>query len=123
LQWKEYQKNPDTEPEMPQPPKPEEVIVEVCKDWVWLSRYERWMDIEGNHVRLSSLPLDQFVCSAVAIRKANYARITSRVKWTEMLVLPKTPIPYPTAELEVGYQEAGIKLDEFKEEAAERGLL
>ena len=95
----------------------------VCNTWQWMYRFEWWMDADGKKVRLRRLPLAQLVSSILAIRKHNFARITKKIAWTKVLVLPTIQFVYPETLLDVGSIEASRKLEEFREEAEERGLL
>ncbi len=125
LQWEEFEANPEEAAPLPQP-KPQAQRrneAKVCDEWAWVSRMDWWMDAEGSMVRLRSLRIDELVSSVLAIRDLNFSRVTKRIAWTKQLVVPKVKYEYPEEELSVGYQEAGLKLDEFQEEANERGLL
>lgn len=124
LQWKAFKANPHVEEPAPKPQKlNDEKVHKVCKNWKWVPRMDYWMNERGEQVRLSRLPLAQLVSSVFAIRDANFGRVTKRIAWTKSLVEQRIRYTYPTEELLVGYKEAGLKLEEFKEEAEERGLL
>lgn len=124
LQWQAYKDNPRLEEPPPQPKKLETNNVHsVCKNWKWVPRMDYWMNERGDQVRLSRLPLAQLVSSILAIRDVNFGRVTKRIAWTKSLVEPRIKFTYPKEELLVGNVEAGLKLEEFKEEAEERGLL
>ncbi len=130
-QWEAYVANPVAETPPPQPKpqaqrrntatKPE--VIPVCAEWAWVERFEWWMQADGKTVRLSRLSPAEFVAAVLAIRDANFARVTVRIAWTKELVSPGVTYSYPEEGLTVGYKSAGLKLDEFKEEAEERGLL
>ena len=91
--------------------------------WDWEARPGRWMRLDGTCVKLSALPTAELISSCIAIQKANFVRITSKISWIKGLVSPRVPISYPIDKLNVGTHEATWKLEEFKQEAEERGLL
>lgn len=117
LQWREhkYPKKPKPKVEVPE-------TTEVTPDWKWVSNIGRWMNIQGQIVSLSRLSDKELVCSAILVRRVNFSRITKRVRWVSQLEPPIQFYNYPNAALQVGYEAAGEKLEELKEEILERGL-
>ena len=97
--------------------------VTPAANWSWEARPDRWMRLNGASVRLSALSDTELVSACLTIRKANFTRVTSKLSWIKELVSPRETVPYPLDKMEVGTHEAAWKLEEFKQEAEERGLL
>lgn len=123
LGWKDSKKKGPTQRRNGPDGEAEVVAFRVYPSWEWIRNYRRWMDVEGQLVSLRKLSVEEFVSSAVALREANYLRVTKRVSWVSLLVFGERRYLYPRKEMEVGSALAGDKLDEFKEEAETRGLL
>ena len=130
LQWKEFLANPPVEEPVPEPPavaqaqqRNDVTTHRVCDNWTWESRMGWWRRADGTRVRIEKLPLDEFVGSIQAIQKVNFSRITKRIAWIKQLEGLKVSYEYPPKVMDVGYAEAGRKLEEFEEDAETRGLL
>ena len=129
-QWIAFKADPVAPVPVPQPPaaaqaqrQNTEKVYPVSKNWEWEHRMGWWKRADGRRVRIERLPLNELICTVQAIQEQNFVRITKKLAWIRMLVRQKINYTYPEEALEVGYAEAGLKLEEFKDEAEARGLL
>lgn len=99
------------------------LVMEAVAEWTWIGNFDKWMDVEGNIVRMTALDTSELICAILAVRDANFSRVTKRIAWTKQLLVPEEKYIYPEEELNVGFEVAGDKLEEFQEAAEERGLL
>jgi len=97
--------------------------VKAPEYWTWIENIDKWMNTEGNIVRIANLHNDEFISAVQAIIRINFSRVTKRVLWTKELLRPIMLYEYPEEELNVGAKMAGEKLEEFREEASDRGLI
>jgi len=103
----------------PLPPKEELRAVDT---WTWVSNFGRWMTMTGETSRISSLSDKELIGAALAIQQANFKRITARIAWVKELESMPVVV-YPAPEVDVGFKEAGEKLEEFEEELRERKII
>ena len=96
----------------------------VTVSWRWVDDFDYWMSTEGQVILLSALSDDELLDSMQAIRLANFTRFSKTIAWLKDLYENNPPKHlYPNAELQVGRPEALTKLEQFREEAVERGML
>lgn len=107
-------------PEILTPPKKEEL--RAVDTWMWVSNFGRWMTITGETAKLSSFSDNELIGAALAIQQANFKRITARIAWVKKFEGMPVAV-YPESEIDVGFKEAGEKLEEFEEELRERNVV
>lgn len=126
LEWELIQR---AEPEKKVPVAPifinPDGTVKTCgDDWKWIDQHMWWMDVEGKSIHISKLSTPELIWAAIAIREANFQRITKRVAWTrELIPQGNVRYEYPANLVNVGSKKAGFKLEEFGKEASTRGLV
>jgi hypothetical protein len=81
------------------------------------------MTVEGGPVHISKLSSEELLDAVLAIRKANFARITARISWIRDIE-PRGRVRhvYPEEALAVGFKMAGFKLEEMREVLESRAL-
>ena len=105
------------------PPPPEERLTAI-PGWAWIERPGWWMNIEGGPVHISKLSTEELLDAVLAIRKANFKRITARVEWTrDVMPWGNVRYDYPEEGLQVGFKIAGFKLEEMRETLEDRELV
>jgi len=97
--------------------------VEAIDGWTWISNIDKWMDVNGEVVRITSLRSAELISAINAIIENNFSRVTKRISWVKELVKPTKQYIYPEEELKVGVAVAHDKLEEFQEAADELGLI
>lgn len=93
----------------------------VCEDWDYIANLYEWMTVEGKVVPIKKLPEKEFVDSVWAIIHANFAKVGPKMAWAKLLPTFGPAYAYPHEPLGVGAADAKEKLEEFYENAVERG--
>lgn len=96
---------------------------EVCKNWEYVVNMYEWMDKDGNVVPIKRLSEKEFVDSVWALIHANFAKVGTTLAWAKQLPSFGVAYAYPREELAIGARDAKEKLEEFYENAGERGWL
>lgn len=92
--------------------------------WRWVEDFDRWMNVEGQEVWIRDLEDHELIDSMHAIRRSNFTRYSKTIAWLKELYENNPPkYDFPKEELQVGREEALAKLEQFREEAVERGML
>jgi hypothetical protein len=97
------------------------VIKEAMVGWQWIEDINKWMSVTGEIVPVHKLSNPELIATAIAIKEAN--GVTRRSVWVKDLIAPAEEYRWPAGSLKVGVELAGDKLDDFKDSAADRGLL
>jgi hypothetical protein len=95
----------------------------VCDDWTFVSNLYEWMDKDGNVVSIKQLPDKEFVDSVWALLHANFSKVGTTLAWAKQLPTFGVAYAYPREVLAVGARDAKDKLEEFYENAEERGWI
>jgi hypothetical protein len=103
------------QPKQPAPP--------VHADWEFVANMYEWMDKDGKIVPIKKLPDKEFVDSVWALIHMNFAKVGPTLAWAKQLPTFGTPYDYPKEAIGVGARDAKEKLEEFYENAEERGWL
>ena len=99
-------------------------VEKITASWGWIDDFDCWMNAEGQTVLLRALQDDELLDSMHAIRQANFTRYSKTIAWLQDLFKNNPPkYNYPEKELQVGRLKALTKLEQFREEAVERGML
>ncbi len=106
------------------PAVPEVPAKKTAKGWHWIDDFDRWMNVSGKTVPIRDLEDDEILDAMHAIRRSNFTRYSSTIAWLKELFENDPPkYDFPEEELQVGRAEALTKLEQFREEAVERGML
>lgn len=97
-------------------------VATASDSWVWVPNFNKWMSVTGRTVFISKIQTSELVAAAIAVRNANFKTQTKSVSWVCQLVKGK-PYFLPEESLAVGCTMALGKLEEFREELEERGVL
>jgi len=96
----------------------------TTKGWHWVDDFDHWMNVEGQVVRIRDLEDHELLDAMHAIRRSNFTRYSKTIAWLKELFENDPPkYEFPGEELQVGRGEALAKLEQFREEAVERGML
>jgi hypothetical protein len=95
----------------------------VCENWEFVYNLYEWMDVNGKIVPIKRLPNKEFVDSIWALIHANFAKVGTTLAWAKQLPTFGVAFAYPREALDVGARDAKDKLEEFYENAEERGWL
>jgi hypothetical protein len=138
IQWEVFQKRklalPPEAIEVPTvtakkktaPPPEAPVITTVHKaaaKWEWIDGIGRWMNIKGKIESVSSLSDKELRHTAIAIRDANFQKISKNISWTKELRFDGDyeGFSFPEDALKVGSRVAVEKLEDFRIECKRRG--
>jgi hypothetical protein len=95
----------------------------VCDDWEFVYNIDEWMGTDGKVVPIKKLPEKEFVDSVWALIHANFSKVGTTLAWAKQLPTHGAAYAYPREALAVGARDAKDKLEEFYENAEERGWL
>jgi hypothetical protein len=138
-QWENFQKRKLTLPvedvlakpikknkvEIQVPERKINVVHTAVPRWEWVDDIGRWMDIKGNRVALSHLSDKEIRHTALAIRDANFQKISKNVAWTKEIHIEgdHEGFVFPEDALKVGARVAIEKLEDFRIECKRRGYI
>lgn len=95
----------------------------VCEDWEYVYNLYEWMTVVGKVVPIKKLPEKEFVDSVWALVHVNFSKVGRTMAWVKQLPAFGAPYAYPKEALDVGARDAKDKLEEFYENAEERGWI
>lgn len=93
----------------------------VCENWEFVPNMYEWMTVEGKILPIKKLPEKEFVDSVWALVHANFSKVSSKMAWVKGLPTFGVPYSYPREALAIGAGDAKEKIEEFYENAVERG--
>lgn len=110
------QQSRKSHPEHPAQPAPQ-----VCENWEFVANMYEWMDKDGKVVPIKKLSDKEFVDSVWALIHMNFAKVGPTLSWAKQLPSFGTAYDYPREAIGVGARDAKEKIEEFYENAGERG--
>jgi hypothetical protein len=116
-----YEMRVTDEEKQPARKQPVEPAPPVCPDWEFIANMYEWMDKDGKVVPIKKLSDKEFVDSVWALIHTNFAKVGPTLAWAKQLPTYGAAYDYPRGAIGVGAKDAKEKLEEFYENAEERG--